>query len=219
MWERKGRELQKPIEENFTKNYIKNDSLILNNIGSSKFAILPADKISVIAFNKMRMLRQRLYSNSIGAFSKTFIFILLPFFAGFFFLIFFKKVKYYGASLMLATHFMIYNLCIYSLNVLLNYIVKNLTGLKDSLLMYPFKAIIFNKTIEPYTELIFGSSFEFFHLIFWMPWLYIAFKRLFNTVWWKNIIISYLCSRVFFYLIFGILKKLLVAFTIWTMHW
>jgi hypothetical protein len=218
LWERKGRSLQLPIEDVFKKYYVRNDSLIINNIDSTDSVVLKTEKIPVIAFNKMRTLRQKLYDNSVGAFSKTFIFVLLPFFAALFFLFFFRKIKYYGASLMLATHFMIYNLCVYSLNVLLNFTAKNLIGFKSGLLMYPFNAVLYNDTTEPYSELIFGGSFEFFHLVFWMPWLFIAFKRMFNTTWWKNLIISYLCSRVFFYLIFGVLKKLLIAFTIWTMH-
>ncbi len=218
LWERKGRSLQLPIEENFTKYYVRNDSLIINNIDSTDSVVVKADKMPIVAYNKMRTLRQRLYDNSVGAFSKTFIFVLLPIFAALFFLFFFKKIKYYGASLMLASHFMIYNLCVYSLNVLLNYTAKNLIGFKGSLLMYPFNAILYNSKTEMYSELVFGGSFEFFHLLFWMPWLSIAFKRLFNTAWWKAVLISYVCSRIFFYLIFGVLKKLLIAFTIWTMH-
>jgi hypothetical protein len=48
--------------------------------------------------------------------------------------------------------------------------------------------------------------------------MYIAFKRLFNTSWWQNLLAAYICSRVFFYLIFGILKKLMIAFSIYTLH-
>jgi hypothetical protein len=217
LWERKGRELQMPIEDLFKEEYSKSDSLIINNVGNTDSVVLSINKIPILAYNKMRMVRQRLYNNSIGAFSKTFIFVLLPFFAAFFFLFFFKKIKYFGASLMLATHFMIYNLCFYSLIVLIN-LATSFTGYHKNLLMLPFNRLLFNDTTTPFSELIFGSPFEFLHLVFWMPWLFIAFKRMFNTTWWKNLIISYLCSRVFFYLIFGVLKKLLIAFTIWTMH-
>jgi hypothetical protein len=217
LWERKGRELQLPIEKSLATYNLRNDSLVLNSIDDKDSIVLQTQKISIIAFNKMRSVRQRLYYNSVGAFSKTFIFVLLPFFAALFFLFFFRKIKYYGASLMLATHFMIYNLCFYSLVAIIN-VVTSVTGYHKSLLMYPFNKLLFNDAIAPFSEFIFGSPFEFLHLLFWMPWLYIAFKRLFNTPWWKNILISYVCSRVFFYLIFGVLKKLLIAFTIWTMH-
>jgi Protein of unknown function (DUF3667) len=218
LWERKGRELQAPIEANLNNYYVSNDSLIINNIDSSDSFVLSSQKTPILAFNKMRTLRQRLYENSVGAFSKTFIFVLLPFFAALLFLFFFKKIKYYGASLIFATHFMVYNLCVYSLNSLLNFTTKSLFGFNKNLLMYPFNRVLYNETMAPFSELIFGGTFEFFHLVFWIPWLTIAFRRLFNTAWWKAILISYICSRVFFYLIFGVLKKLLIAFTIWTMH-
>jgi hypothetical protein len=217
LWERKGRELQQPIEDIFKESYTKSDSLIINNLEKTDSVVLNTNKIPILSYNKMRMLRQRLYNNSIGTFSKTFIFVLLPFFAAFFFLFFFKKIKYYGASLILATHFMIYNLCIYSLISILNFTTKSLFGVKN-IIMYPFNKLLFNETIAPFSQIFFGSVFELFHIIFWGAWLAIAFKRLFETSWWKAIFISYVCSRVFFYLIFGVLKKLLIAFTIWTMH-
>ncbi len=217
LWERKGRILQTHIEENLEKNYVKNDSLILNGLDNKGSVVLSPQKIPTIAYRQMYSIRQRLYSNTVGAFAKTFIFVLLPFFAGLFFLLFFKKIKFYGASLILATHFMIYNLCFYSLVCLIN-VVTSFTGYHKSLLMYPFNKLLYNDTLTPFSEFFFGGTFEFLHLVFWMPWLYFAFKRLFNTAWWKNLLISYLCSRVFFYLIFGVLKKCLIAFTIWTMH-
>ncbi len=217
LWEKKGREIQAPMEAYLKTENIKNNQLILNGINSNDSIVLKPTDINIIAYNKMRSIRQRLYNNSVGAFSKTLIFVLLPFFAAFFFFLFFKKIKYYGATLILSTHFMIYNLCFYSVVVCINWLTRH-TGYKKSLLMYPFNAVLYNDTIAPFSRFIFGGSFEFLHLVFWMPWLYFAFKRLFNTVWWKNILISYLCSRIFFYLIFGVLKKLLIAFTIWTMH-
>jgi Protein of unknown function (DUF3667) len=218
MWVKKGRKIESEIKEKLIKNFVRENSLVLMGRGNKDSVSIAIEKIPIVAFRQMVEVRQHAYDSSVGAFSKTFIFVLLPFFAALFFLFFFKKVKYYGASLILATHFMIYNLCVYSLISLLNFTSKTLIGFKGSILMYPFNAILFNQSIEPYSELLFGSSFEFVHLLFWMPWLCITFKRLFNTAWWKGILIAYVCSRVFFYLIFGILKKVLIAFTIWTMH-
>jgi Protein of unknown function (DUF3667) len=217
LWVNKGRKIEASITNNLNQHFVRNDSLVLKGRGNIDSVLLPKENIPIVAFRQMVEVRQHAYSNAVGAFSKTFIFVLLPFFAGLFFLLFFKKIKYYGASLILATHFMIYNLCFYSLVVLIN-VVTSITGYHKSLLMYPFNKLLFNDTITPYSELIFGGSFEFLHLAFWMPWLYIAFKKLFNTPWWKNLLISYACSRIFFYLVFGVLKKLLIAFTIWTMH-
>ncbi len=219
LWVNKGRKMEAKISNELKENFGRNDSLVITGRGKIDSIGLHIDKLPIIAFRQMAEVRQHAYDNSIGAFSKTSIFVLLPFFGALFFLLFFKKIKYYGSSLILATHFMIYNLCVYSLislvNLITKYLVKSYHG---SLLMYPFNTLLFNPTVAPFSEFVFGGKFEFVHLLFWMPWLYIAFKRLFNTVWWKNLLISYLCSRVFFYLIFGVLKKLLIAFTIWTMH-
>jgi hypothetical protein len=81
----------------------------------------------------------------------------------------------------------------------------------------PFSAVFYNSYTAPVSGFLFGSEFEFLHLLFWIPWLYIAFRRLFNTVWWKNLLIAYFCSRIFFFFIFGILKKIVIAITIWSL--
>lgn len=218
LWVKKGRVMQAEIEEKLRYNSVNQQSLILKSRDRQDSIVLPVENVPIIAYRQMVELRQSLYNHSIGTFGKTFIFILLPVFAAFLFLIFFKKIQYYGAALILATHFMIYNLCVYSLYTLIDlwprYLFKGFKGW----VLRPFDAVLYNETMAPISEALFGSGFEFFHLLFWMPWLYIAFKRLFNTVWWKNIILSYLLSRVFFYLIFGVLKKVLIAFTVYNMH-
>lgn len=217
LWERKGRALQTHIEENLSKYYVRGDSLILNGLDNKDSIVLKNQQAPTIAYTLMNSIRIRLYKNSVGTYAKTFIFVLIPFFALLFFLFFIKKIKFYGASLILATHFMVYNLCFYSLVSVINFLTS-FSGYEKSFITYPFKKLLYNETIAPFSEIVFGSPFEFLHLLFWMPWFYIAFKRLFNTSWWKNLLISYVCSRVFFYLIFGVLKKCLIAFTIWTMH-
>jgi Protein of unknown function (DUF3667) len=218
MWVEKGREMQAAITEEIQPNIGTDGSLKIIGRGKTDSMYIPAGKIPVYTFNEMKAARWDMFQNKVGPLGKTLIFILLPFFAGFFFLFFFKKLKYYGAALILATHFMVYNLCIYALNSLISIwpgtIIKGAKGW----LTKPLEWIFYNQYTEAISGFIFGGWFEFIHLLFWMPWFLIAFKRLFNTVWWKNILISYCYSRVFFFLIFGALKKLLIAFTIWTMH-
>ncbi len=186
--------------------------------GKMDSILVPIAKMPVVAFKQMVEVRQSLYNHAIGTFAKTFIFVLLPVFAGFFFLVFFKKIKYYGASLIFSTHFMIYNLCVYSLYALIDVLPRLFINGFHGWIMLPFNALFYETKLEPVSSFLFGSSFELFHLVFWMPWLFIAFKRLFKTVWWKNILISYFCSRIFFFLIFSVLKKALIAFTVWSMH-
>jgi hypothetical protein len=159
------------------------------------------------------------FNGSIGTYGKSLIFLMLPIMAAFIFLLFFKKIKYYGSALTLSVHFMVYNMLIYLVTSAIIYLPLKWFGSRaGNFLMSPFELIFYNRFTEPFSTFVFGEGFEFMHLIFWMPWFFIAFKTLFNTVWWKNLLISWFCSRVFFYLIFGVLKKALIAFTIWSMH-
>ncbi|MEN9570589.1 MAG: hypothetical protein RL172_1820 [Bacteroidota bacterium] len=218
MWVKKGRTLQEQIEQQYQEDFVQNNQLVIPGRGRKDSVVLGMDKLPVMAFRQMAAHRQAMFDKSVGTYSKTLIFILIPAFALLFFLLFFKKIKYYGAALILATHFMVYNLCVYCLHAVINvmpmYINKNLGGW----LMRPFTLLFYNKWTTSFSSFMFGTSFEFMHLLFWMPWMYIAFKRLFNTSWWQNLLAAYICSRVFFYLIFGILKKLMIAFTIYTLH-
>jgi Protein of unknown function (DUF3667) len=179
---------------------------------------LSASQIKLMAFEETRKLTRAAFYANVKTFGKTLLFLILPIVGGLFYLFFFKKIKYYGAALTLATHFLVYNMCFYSLYSILN---KGLSHFHIGLLNWmsaPFDALFYNSYTSNISTFIFGGEFEFLHLLFWMPWLYIAFGRLFNTAWWKNLLISYLLSRIFFYLIFGMLKKVVIAITIWSIH-
>ena len=218
LWIKKGVQIEKKIEDRLKENILdSNNSHLYGRLRKDSLAV-PISKMPIVAFKQMVEVRQSLYNHSIGTFAKTFIFVLLPVFAGFIFLIFFRKVKYYGASLIFATHFMIYNLCVYSLYCLVDILPRMYIKGFHGWIMLPLNTLFFDTKLEPVSAFLFGAPFELFHLTFWMPWLFIAFKRLFNIVWWKNILISYACCRIFFYLIFGVLKKALIAFTIWSIH-
>lgn len=180
--------------------------------------LIPADKMKLMSFEETRKLTRSAFSANVKTYGKTLIFLLLPLIALIFFLLYRHRLKYFGAALTLATHFMVYNLCFYSLHALINvgpiYINENAGGW----MMKPFYYIFYNDYTGPVSSFIFGSEFEFMHFLFWMPWLFIAFRRLFETPWWKNLLASYLCSKIFFFFIFGILKKIVIAITIWSLH-
>ena len=160
------------------------------------------------------------FDHKVSGYSKSLVFLLVPFMALIFFLFFFWKLKYYGSALVLATHFMVYNMCFFCLHVLTYWIPMRL-GLfpreANISLFSPFQFIFYNKTMTPISTLLFGSNFEMLHLIFWIPWMFIAFRKLWNLPWWLSLTGSYLCSRIFFYLIYGIYKKFLIAFVLWMM--
>ncbi|MFN8252553.1 MAG: DUF3667 domain-containing protein [Ferruginibacter sp.] len=176
-------------------------------------------QLQVYANNLGSRLFNEKFESHIATYGKSLIFFILPLIAAFFFLLFFKKIRFYGAALILSVHFMVYNMLMYLVTSAIFYLPYKWFGSKaGGYLMAPFDWVFYNKFTEPVSTFVFGYSFEFMHLVFWMPWFFVAFKRLFNTVWWKNLLISWLCSRVFFYFIFGVLKKGLIAFTVWSMH-
>jgi Protein of unknown function (DUF3667) len=158
------------------------------------------------------------YDKKVGGFSKSLIFLIIPFVAIIFFMFFYFNIKYFGSSLILATHFVVYNMCFFIIHVLVDWLPQRI-GLEKygQILSYPIEWIFYNKYTTHISEFIFGGSFEMLHFIFWFPWLFIAFKRLWNLPIWKNILTSYFCCKIFFFLIYGIYKKFLIAFSVWMM--
>jgi hypothetical protein len=216
---------QTELENYVVKTYQEND--MTDSTGGTwiksmekKDSFYVSAKNSPMYFEKIaRNIFLAKFKSNISTYGKTFIFAILPLVAGFFFLAFFKKIKYYGAALILSVHFMVYNMLFYLVTSAIYYLPRNWFHTEaGSYLMKPFWLIFYNQYTRPVSEFVFGNGFEFQHLLFWVPWFFVAFKRLFNAVWWKNILISWLCSRLFFFFIFGVLKKALIAFTVWSMH-
>ena len=217
-WTRKGRIMQREIQDELSSNLQVDGSFKLTGRNNTDSFYIPGNKTNVYAFRQMMGARWTLFHSTVGTYGKTLIFLLLPIIAALLLLLFFKKLKYYGAALIFSTHFMVYNLCFFMLHALINvaprYISENLGGW----MLKPFLYVFYNDWISPVTNFIFGSEFEFMHFLFWMPWLFVAIKRLFNTPWWKNLLISFFLSKVFYFLIYGVLKKIVIAVTIWSMH-
>lgn len=143
---------------------------------------------------------------------------MLPLMAALLFLFFFRSLRWYGAALVLATHFMVYNLCFFIFHCIVDWLPGELWGHQyGQILSRPLNPLFTGPTATA-ANFLFGSSFELLNLVFWVPWLAIAFRRLFNKAWWINILTAFIAGKVFYYLIFGFFKKLLIAFTLWTMH-
>lgn len=160
------------------------------------------------------------YNQKVSFYSKTLIFILIPVFAAIFYLVFYKKLQYYGSALILSTHFVSFNLLFYSL---LSGIIMLPYKWFHSRTFYnlPGKAmkLLYNDKLRDFSNATFGiyEGFEALHVIFFGAWLFFAFRRLFNLHWLPNLIASYLLGRIFFILIFCLYKKLVIAFTLWSM--
>ncbi len=181
-------------------------------------AFLTRHQLEVMAGNVSEKLFLKSFDSTISAYSKTFIFILLPLMACLIFLFFYKELKFYGAALIFSAHFMVFNLCFFILHCLIDWLPAQIWGEAYGQILSRPIFPLFEGSLAKYFNLFFVSSFEFFHLLFWVPWLFLAFRRLTNKPWWANLIISFICGKVFYYLIFSLFKKALIAFTIWTMH-
>ncbi len=218
LWVKKGVEIESHISEENAQLKAGGYFSIPGRLHQDSI-VLDERKMKVFTFRQAASIRQSLFNVKVGAYGKVFIFILIPVFALFFYLLFYKKIKYYGASLILATHFMVYNLCFYMLWSMLNVLPARVSAIPNNWMIKPFRLIFYNSYTGRLTDFLFGSPFEFIHLIFFSTWFYFCFKRLFNLPWWQNILASYFLSRIFFYLIFGVLKKFIIAFTVWSIHY
>lgn len=205
-------------EEYYNEKMLTPQGYKIKNIEGEDSTYIQAAQVDALARHEAEGIFSRDFNAHISTYSKTLIFCILPIMAGMLFMFFFSQLRVYGASLILATHFMVYNLCFFMFHCIVNWLPGRLFGSSFHGLLFKPIELFYAPAIAPVTTFIFGSDFEFLHIIFWVPWLFIAFKRLFNKPWWANLLISYFCSRVFFYLIFGVLKKALIAYTIWTMH-
>ena len=62
------------------------------------------------------------YTTKVSVYAKTLIFILIPVFALVLYALFYRKLKYYGAALIFATHFLAFNLLLHSIFIIHNFV-------------------------------------------------------------------------------------------------
>jgi len=190
----------------------------------------PLDNAIAVGLDSLRVHKQgnqdtavfeNAYKLKVSFYSKTLIFILIPVLALLFYLLFYNRLKYYGAALIFATHFLTFNLILYVVYQILNWGPYKWFGSKTFYAL-PARAIektLYNDALKPFSNAVFGlfNGFEAYHVIFWTIWLCAAFRRMFRLHWIPNILASYLLARITFLLIFSLYKKFLIAFTLWNM--
>ena len=142
-------------------------------------------------------------------YSKTFIFLLIPLYALFFYLFLYKKFQYFGAALIFALHFACFNLLSFGFTQVLN----QKAGIN---IFAPFNWLA--EKLPVGLSSFFGfEGFELRHTILFVPYFMIAFRRLFNLTWYWNVPLAFLLSRIVYYINFGIYKKILIWLTLWLM--
>ena len=145
-------------------------------------------------------------------YSKTFVILLIPLYAGVLWLMFRKKFQYFGAAVIFAIYFLSFQLVTFSIT---SFIYRGLhINIYKSLFW-----LFFETPVKPVSKFSF-EYFELTNIIFWAPYLYFAFRYFFNNSfkWWGNLLLALLVSKVFFYLTFGVYKKILIVVTLLLMH-
>jgi hypothetical protein len=71
-----------------------------------------------------KIYRYTKFDIKVATYSKVLMIIAIPLFALIFLLFFYKQLQYYGSALILASHFMVYNLCFFLFHILINIIPR-----------------------------------------------------------------------------------------------
>jgi hypothetical protein len=168
------------------------------------------------ALNNYAFLQE--YDQKVKVFAKSLLFLLIPVIGLLFYTAFSKKIKFYGAAMILSTHFMVFNLSFYLIVQAISLLLQIWLP-SSSLTHLIFGTLLYNDYLKGFSEIFFGlyNGFEALHIVGWMLWLFFAFKRLFCISWLYNIVLSYLLSRIIFLMIFCIFKKLIIGLTIWSL--
>ncbi|GGH04033.1 DUF3667 domain-containing protein [Mucilaginibacter phyllosphaerae] len=145
-------------------------------------------------------------------YSKSFLLLLVPLFGGIVYLFNVRKFKYFSFSLIFAAHFLAYQLITYSVSSLFIYKFK-------IPIWRPFTYLFFETPIAPVSQFLFSDPFLFVNMLLWIPYLFIAFRRLFpEEIKAVTLVKTYFIAQIFFFLTFGFYKKLLILLTLWLMH-
>ncbi|UKT63787.1 DUF3667 domain-containing protein [Pedobacter mucosus] len=145
-------------------------------------------------------------------YSKSFIILIIPFSALAIYLFNKKRFKYFSNALVFTAHFVSFQLIIFSILSIFRYKY-------DINLFKPFLWLFYHKGTQPVTDFFFGSSFELVNMIYWIPYLFIAFRKVFPEE--KAILTfvkTYFIARILFFITFVLYKKLLIVLTLLLMH-
>jgi hypothetical protein len=138
-------------------------------------------------------------------YSKSLIFLLILLVAPFMYFFYRKSFQTLGATLIFCTHFVSAYILFFGLDAFIHaklgfYLTKPLGFLHKSTDGVLHDIIVF----------LVGESFEFHSLVPLMAYLFFAFRRLFKPHWGYNLFASYCLSRIFFFLCFGVYKKIIL---------
>ncbi|RVU01957.1 DUF3667 domain-containing protein [Mucilaginibacter limnophilus] len=144
-------------------------------------------------------------------YSKTFIILLIPLFSVATWVAYIRRFKYFGEAVIFVVYFLSFQLITFCVITLI------LNGFNVNIYQ-PFNWLFFKTPVYHVTNIFFNNSFEFQNLLLWFPYLYFAIQRVYKGHPLLTVIITFLLSKVLFFLTFGVYKKLLIVLTILLMH-
>ncbi|MCU0334209.1 MAG: DUF3667 domain-containing protein [Chitinophagaceae bacterium] len=215
LWARKGRQLEAEAYAGLLERRNAAGQLYLYARQHTDSLLVPPQQLHTVAFQQMQVYRSTSFASKVTPLSKASVFLAIPLFALLFQLLLFRRVHLYGEALILATHFMVYNLCMYMLYSLFNYGPLHFGLDTRGWLFMPFIAPLFDTAAVGVAGFVFGNPFELIHHVLWTPWLFLAFRRIYQLPWWKNLLISYFACRICYFLLFGVVKKIIIAWAAW----
>ncbi|KQS41317.1 DUF3667 domain-containing protein [Pedobacter sp. Leaf194] len=181
------------------------DDWIVKQIGILTDAKLEHFGISVNEFTNRFWLNSYIYS-------KSFIVLLIPFSGTAIYLFFKKRFRYFSNALAFTAHFVSFQLIVFSIISIFRYRY----GID---VFQPFTWLLYREEVRPITQFFTGSRFELIHMLYWIPYLFIAFKRVFPDESRLVIFIkTYFIARILFFITFVFYKKLLIVLTLLLMH-
>jgi hypothetical protein len=154
------------------------------------------------------------YTKEVVILAKSLIFLLIPLFAGFLHLFYVKRQPYFVSSLVLSTHFIAFTILYFgirsSLGLYYNFWIDTpIAWLEKYIPFWQYiNLAIFGGTIKN------GLGFEIYVNTVWISYLILMLRKCFREEhWWLTCLKGILLGRIFFYLTFGVYKKILIVIT------
>ncbi|HYG40977.1 MAG TPA: DUF3667 domain-containing protein [Cytophagales bacterium] len=152
----------------------------------------------------------QLFSEHSWVYSKILVILLIPLYSIVFWVFFKRKLEYFGAAVIMATHFVSLQLILYSLYA---FFVHYLHIPYNKLLEY----IFFESPIRFLGNFLFNNPFELSQLFMWVPFLFFTIKNIFKGNVWVQFVLAFIICKILFFITFGIYKKVLIVITLWLM--
>ena len=154
------------------------------------------------------------YSKEVEILSKSLIFLLIPLFGLTLHLFYLKRQPYFVSSLVLSTHFIAFSILYFGIRSTLGlkyhfWIDSPVEWLETYIPFWKyFNLAVFGGTIKD------GYGFGIYISTFWITYLILMLRKCFpDERWWITCLKGIILGKIFFFMTFGIYKKILIVIT------